>query len=123
MHASSLASKPGFPGVEFLAWSPLASGFLADDFDIDDLPADDLRRGLRWATPLEHERWQRILRTHRAIADRHGSTLAATALAWTTRHAGCHAIVGARTPQEAAAILDVVLLDAVDIAALDEASA
>ncbi len=85
----------GTHGVDFLAWSPLASGFLADGFDIDDLAPDDLRRGLPWATPPERERVERIQRTQRAVAERHGSTLAATALAWTTRRRGCHAIVGA----------------------------
>jgi aryl-alcohol dehydrogenase-like predicted oxidoreductase len=113
----------GDHGVDFLAWSPLASGFLADNFDLDDLAADDLRRGLRWAAPPQQERRQRILRTQRALADRHGSTLAATALAWATRRTRCHAIVGARTPQEAAAILDVAALDADDLSELDEASA
>jgi aryl-alcohol dehydrogenase-like predicted oxidoreductase len=109
--------------VDFLAWSPLASGFLADGFDLDEVASDDLRRGLRWAAPAERERLQRIQRTQRAIATRHGSTLTATALAWTTRQAGCHAIVGARTPREAAAILDTAPLDGADLAALDAASA
>jgi aryl-alcohol dehydrogenase-like predicted oxidoreductase len=113
----------GAHGVEFLAWSPLASGFLADGFDVDDVASDDLRRGLRWAAPSERERLLRIQRAQRAVAERHGATLTATALAWTTRQAGCHAIVGARTPREATAILDVASLDTADLSALDEASA
>jgi aryl-alcohol dehydrogenase-like predicted oxidoreductase len=110
-------------GVDFLAWSPLASGFLADGFDLDGVAPDDLRRGLPWAKASQRERVERVRRTQRAISERHGSTLTATALAWTTREAGSYAIVGARTPREAAALLDVAPLDRDDLAALDEASA
>ncbi|MEL6893468.1 MAG: aldo/keto reductase [Actinomycetota bacterium] len=35
--------------VPFLAWAPLASGFLVDDFDLDALHPDDLRHRLTWA--------------------------------------------------------------------------
>jgi aryl-alcohol dehydrogenase-like predicted oxidoreductase len=110
-------------GIAFLAWSPLGSGFLADGFAIDDLATDDLRRGLGWASPSQHERVQGIQRAQRAVADRHGSTLTATALAWATARVGCHAIVGARTRREAAAVVDLAPLDAADLAVLDEASA
>ena len=110
-------------GVDFLAWSPLASGFLTDNFDIEDLVADDLRRGLRWATPSEQPRVQRILAALRAIADRHRATVAAVALAWTVRRSGCRAIVGARTPDEARAMLDIPPLDMADVTLLDEVSA
>ncbi len=37
--------------VPFLAWSPLAPGFLADRFDLAALTTGDLRRRLRWADP------------------------------------------------------------------------
>jgi aryl-alcohol dehydrogenase-like predicted oxidoreductase len=37
--------------VPFLAWSPLASGFLADGFDPAALTAGDLRRRLRGPIP------------------------------------------------------------------------
>ena len=36
--------------VRFLAWAPLASGFLTDDFDLDATDPLDLRRRLPWAT-------------------------------------------------------------------------
>ena len=110
-------------GVDFLAWSPLASGFLTDNFDIDTLVADDLRRGLRWAAPSEQQRLQRILTALRAVAERHGSTATASALAWTVRRSGCRAIVGARTPHEARMVLDLPALDMADVTLLEEASA
>jgi aryl-alcohol dehydrogenase-like predicted oxidoreductase len=106
--------------VPFLAWSPLASGFLTDDFDVDRLAADDLRRGLRWANSEHHTHVRRVLATLQAVADRHDSTRAAIALAWTTHRPGCHAIVGARTPAEARALLDVPELDGHDLEMLAE---
>ena len=36
--------------VRFLAWAPLASGFLTDDFDLEATDPLDLRRSLPWAT-------------------------------------------------------------------------
>lgn len=110
--------------VPFLAWSPLASGFLTDGFDVERLVADDLRRGLRWASAEERSRVQRTLTRLEAIARRHHTSITATALAWTTHGSGCHAIVGARTPDEARTMLDVPQLTASDVehlAALDQA--
>ena len=37
-------------GAAFLAWSPLASGFLVDDFDLDATAPGDRRRSMRWAS-------------------------------------------------------------------------
>ena len=109
-------------GVPFLAWSPLASGFLADGFTIEELVADDLRRGLPWASPAEQPRLRSVVAELRRIAAGHRTTVAATALAWVTNRPGCHAIVGARSPAEARALVDVPELDGHDIAALDSAS-
>lgn len=109
--------------VPFLAWSPLASGFLTDGFDVDRLVADDLRRNLPWAMPEHKDRVRAVVATLRAIAARHGSTITATALAWTTdptHHPNRHAIVGARTQAEARLLLDLPRLDAYDLEMLAE---
>lgn len=106
--------------VPFLAWSPLASGFLTDDFDIDSLVADDLRRNLRWAQPEYRARVRTVVSTLRRIAARHAATVTASALAWTTRRAGRHAIAGARTPAEARLLLDLPDLDEDDLEMLAE---
>jgi aryl-alcohol dehydrogenase-like predicted oxidoreductase len=110
-------------GIPFLAWSPLASGFLADSFDVAALDPDDLRHRLRWAT-TSADRVARVRNALAAVAARHDATMVAVALAWTTRRAGVRAIVGARTPAEAeilAAPLPVV--DDDDVRLLDEAAA
>lgn len=85
-------------GIGLLAWSPLASGFLAEDFDLGHLVADDFRHGHPFAqldlAPL---------RTRLAeIGRRQGRTAAQVALAWVLCRDGvAGAIVGVRTPAEA----------------------
>jgi aryl-alcohol dehydrogenase-like predicted oxidoreductase len=102
-------------GVPFLAWAPLASGFLADDFDAQSLHPDDLRRGLRWATE-DAERVRRVRTSASAVADRHGTTMVSIALAWASRTSGTHAILGARSPAEAEAFgTPLPRLDADDV--------
>ena len=85
-------------GIGVLAWSPLASGFLAEDFDLARLVADDFRHGHPFAQ-LELE----PLRSRLAeIGRRQGRSAAQVALAWVLRHEGvAGAIVGVRTPAEA----------------------
>jgi aryl-alcohol dehydrogenase-like predicted oxidoreductase len=82
-------------GVAFLAWSPLASGFLVDGFDPETTALGDLRRRLRWATGDG----ARALDAVRAEADAAGRSLWEHALTWAA--ATAHPIVGARTPEEA----------------------
>jgi aryl-alcohol dehydrogenase-like predicted oxidoreductase len=90
-------------GVPFLAWAPLASGFLTDGFDLRSLHHDDLRRRLRWAgdgaSAVESAR-DALAR----VAARHEAPSTSVALAWVVHRPGVHAIVGARTPAEAAAL-------------------
>jgi aryl-alcohol dehydrogenase-like predicted oxidoreductase len=88
--------------VPFLAWSPLASGFLADGFDLAALTAGDLRRRLRWADPtvLDAEGLRRDLS---ALASGAGLSLTALAAGWVLAQ-GAHPIIGARTPAEAVQI-------------------
>jgi aryl-alcohol dehydrogenase-like predicted oxidoreductase len=85
-------------GIGLLAWSPLASGFLADGFDLEALVPDDFRHTHPFAQldlgPLR----ERLA----AIGARHGRSAAQVALAWVLRQGGvAGAIVGIRTPAEA----------------------
>jgi aryl-alcohol dehydrogenase-like predicted oxidoreductase len=103
--------------VPLLAWSPLASGFLADGFELDRLHADDLRRHLRWASTAAEV--TRLVRTRLgSVADRHGTSRSHVALSWLLAR-GAHPIVGARTPDEARqAMLPPLELSRADIAEL-----
>jgi len=81
-----------------LTWSPLASGFLGDGFDVERLDPDDFRRTHPFAAldlgPL-HAALGRI-------GERHGTTSAQVALAWLLHRPGVTgAIVGIRTEREA----------------------
>jgi aryl-alcohol dehydrogenase-like predicted oxidoreductase len=98
--------------VPFLAWSPLASGYLADGFDLAALHPTDLRHRLRWNRP-EYQDRVRALRAELAeVAGELGCPMAAAAIAWVCSRPGRHAIVGARTPAEAEALASVPVLDA-----------
>ena len=85
-------------GASFLAWSPLASGFLVDGFDVDATAPGDLRRRLPWASGRGAEQLA-IVRAEAASA---GHSLRYHALAWAA--ASAYPIVGARTPDEARAL-------------------
>jgi aryl-alcohol dehydrogenase-like predicted oxidoreductase len=85
--------------VPLLAWSPLASGFLTDSFDLGALHPTDLRRSLRWATSAA-ERTSQVRTWLTGVAGRHGTTISHVALSWLMAR-GAHPIVGARTPDEA----------------------
>jgi aryl-alcohol dehydrogenase-like predicted oxidoreductase len=85
--------------VPFLAWSPLASGFLTDGFDLDALHPNDLRRSLRWATTAA-EPTVRMRARLADVAGSHGTTIHHVALSWLMAR-DAHPIVGARTPDEA----------------------
>ena len=71
-------------GVPFLAWSPLASGFLTDSFDLGTLDPDDLRHRLRWAT-TDAERVARVRDVLGQVADRYEATMV-TVQRWRGRH-------------------------------------
>src|SRR5689334_23126555 len=86
-------------GIGLLAWSPLASGFLADGFDLDALVSDDFRR----THPFTQLDLGPLRRTLAAVGARSSRTAAQVALAWVLSHDGvAGAIVGVRTPAEAA---------------------
>ena len=85
-------------GIGLLAWSPLASGFLAEGFDLGTLVPDDFRH--------EHPFAQLDLAPLRAklaeIGRRHGRSGAQVAVAWVLSRQGVSgAIVGVRTAEEA----------------------
>ncbi len=86
-------------GAAFLAWSPLASGFLADDFDLDALEAGDFRRNLPWADAGRLDLAQ-LRRELSELASQGQMTMAGLAVGWVLAK-GARAIVGARSPAEA----------------------
>jgi aryl-alcohol dehydrogenase-like predicted oxidoreductase len=104
-------------GAQFLAWSPLASGFLADGFDLDALEPGDFRRRKRFADPDLLDLGQ-LRRGLLALADEAGLSLTALAVGWILAK-GARAIIGARTPAEAVAIVRYRPLTA-DLAAAAE---
>jgi aryl-alcohol dehydrogenase-like predicted oxidoreductase len=85
-------------GIGVLTWSPLAGGFLSDQFDLDELDADDFRHG----HPFAALDLKQLRATLRSIGERHGRTAAQVALAWVLRQrAVAGAIVGVRSVLEA----------------------
>jgi aryl-alcohol dehydrogenase-like predicted oxidoreductase len=91
--------------VPFLAWAPLASGFLADRFDLPALGAGDLRRRLRWADPAVLD--LAALRGNlSAVAAEAGLSMTALAAGWVLAR-GTQPNIGARTPAEARQIAAV----------------
>jgi methylglyoxal reductase len=114
-------------GLAFLAYSPLALGLLTGKIGPDrTFPPGDLR-GVRPMFSMENRQVVgQTLDKIRPVAQVHGITLAQLAIAWTIAQPGVtHALVGARTPQQAAensAAADVVLSDA-ELAAITAATA
>ena len=104
-------------GSAFLAWAPLASGFLTDEFDLAALAPDDLRHRLPWAS----RDLTGLLGRLAAVGARHGVPAHRVALAWTTRRPGTYAIVGARTAAEAADLGPLPVVTAADLAELSGA--
>jgi aryl-alcohol dehydrogenase-like predicted oxidoreductase len=89
-------------GATFLAWSPLASGFLADGFELDALGAGDFRLNLPWADQDRLDLAQ-LRRELGELAAGGWMTMAGLAVGWVLAK-GARAIVGARSPAEARAI-------------------
>lgn len=100
--------------VPMLAWAPLASGYLVDDFDPAMLDPADLRHGLRWAGDPAVARRRAALR---AVAVERSCTMVELAASWLLDEL-VRPIVGARTPSEAAAIAAFGPIDAAARAAL-----
>jgi aryl-alcohol dehydrogenase-like predicted oxidoreductase len=100
----------------FLAWAPLASGFLTAGFDLSALAAGDLRRRLPWAS----RDLTGLLDRLDAVGARHGVPAHRVALAWAARRPGTYAIAGARTPAEAADLGPLPELAPADLADLEQ---
>ncbi|MEO1511512.1 MAG: aldo/keto reductase, partial [Planctomycetota bacterium] len=92
-------------GVSFLAYSPLALGLLTGKVKPDaTFPSGDLRSRRERFSAENLTRVQSMLDELRPIAERLGLTLAQLAIAWTVSRPGLtHALVGARTPDQARA--------------------
>jgi aryl-alcohol dehydrogenase-like predicted oxidoreductase len=92
--------------IGVLAWSPLVSGFLTDNFTPDSLDPADFRRQLHWA---QEPMWSKVktLRHHlQQIAHDHQQSMVNLALAWVLRDpAITGAIVGIRNEDEARTML------------------
>ncbi len=91
--------------IGVLCWSPLASGFLADGFDLDSLDPNDFRKGRPYAQEPAYSRLKELRRVLQTIAQDHHKTLAELSIAWVLRQpAVTGAINGIRSPQEALAM-------------------
>ena len=70
-------------GVAFVAFSPVARGFLCDAVpDVDSFEAKDIRRTMPRFDPDNHARNLRLLPPYKALAREAGCTPAQLALAW-----------------------------------------
>jgi aryl-alcohol dehydrogenase-like predicted oxidoreductase len=93
--------------IGFLAWSPLASGFLTDAFDLAALAPEDFRRRHPYAQPVTYAKLAKLRQALQPIAAGRGKTLSDLALAWLQRQPGVTgAMVGIRNPQEAMAMVE-----------------
>jgi aryl-alcohol dehydrogenase-like predicted oxidoreductase len=70
-------------GITFVAFSPLARGFLSDALhDVSTLEAKDIRRGMPRYAPENQERNLQLLPAYRELAREAGCTPSQLALAW-----------------------------------------
>src|SRR2546421_7497004 len=72
-------------GIGVLAWSPLASGFLTDSFDLESLDSQDFRRRHPYAQEPTYARLTQVRMRLHAIALEHRKTLTNLAIAWVLR--------------------------------------
>ena len=109
-----------------IAYSPMQSGLLTDSFAAErvaKLPEDDWRRRSEEFQQPHLGRNLALRDALRPIAQRHGTTVAAIAVAWVVAWPGVTgAIVGARSPQQVdgwirAASVELTLADLEEIAA------
>jgi aryl-alcohol dehydrogenase-like predicted oxidoreductase len=91
--------------IGVLCWSPLASGFLANGFDLDNLDPHDFRRGRPYAQEPTFSKIKELRVVLQQIAQDHNKTMAQLAIAWVLRQSAVTgAINGIRSPQEALAM-------------------
>ena len=107
--------------IGLLAWSPLASGFLAEGFDLAGLVPDDFRHN----HPFARLDLTGLRAKLAELGRRHGRSAAQVALAWTLHRDGvAGAIVGVRSPAEAEELRGAadLRLDPAELEALRAAS-
>lgn len=113
-------------GIGMTAWSPLSSGFLTGRYTREDPTGGGGRLSQVDIAPFDREFGFKVLDTVRTIADSHGVTPAAVALAWILgKPSVTSAILGMSSEkqlQENLTGVDVELTSA-EMAALDEVSA
>ncbi len=89
-------------GIGVLCWSPLASGFLTDGFDLESLDPQDFRRQRPFAQEPAFSRLKQLRATLQSIAQDHHKKMVDLAIAWVLRQpAVSGAIIGIRNPKEA----------------------
>ena len=92
-------------GIGVICWSPLASGFLADGFDLETLDPQDFRRSRPYAQEPTFSRIKELRAVLQQIAEDHNKTMAQLSIAWVLRQpAVTGAINGIRSPNEALAM-------------------
>lgn len=88
--------------IGVLAWSPLASGFLVESFDLASLTPDDFRLGQAYAQEPGRTRLQELRAALAPVAHRRSRRLEDLAIAWILGQPGLTgAIIGARNQREA----------------------
>lgn len=112
-------------GVAVLAYSPLALGLLTGKIGPErEFPVGDLRRERARFSVENRRKVRAMLDTFAPVADKHKCTTAQLVIAWTTHQPGLtHALVGARTPEQARenAVGGRVKLDAEDLRVMNDA--
>ena len=116
-------------GTGVIAYSPMQAGLLTDSFTADRVaafPPDDWRRVSPQYQPPRLARNLALRDELRPIAERHGVSVAAVAVAWTLAWPGVTgAIVGARNPKQVDGWLPAasLTLDAADLSSIASAIA
>jgi aryl-alcohol dehydrogenase-like predicted oxidoreductase len=89
-------------GISMLAWSPLESGYLTDNFAVQSLDVADFRRRRPFGQEPAASKLKQLRETLTDIARRHQKTLVDLAIAWVLRQPGLTgAIMGIRSEEEA----------------------
>jgi len=110
-------------GIGVLCWSPLASGFLTDGFDLDSLEPQDFRRRHPYAQETRYTLLRQMRGRLQDIARDHQRSLTELAIAWVLRQpAVTGAIMGIRNEGEARAMTKALdwKLDDETIRAIEE---
>jgi aryl-alcohol dehydrogenase-like predicted oxidoreductase len=105
-------------GIGVIVYSPMSSGLLTGQMTrerIESLPADDWRRqSARFREPELSDALEVVERVE-AVAERHGVSSGAVAVAWTLRHPAVHgAIVGFRRSDQVDPIVSAADLELSD---------